>query len=115
MFRLKELRLENGMKRSEFAALIKLPASTVANYENETRQAPYDLIIAFADFFGVSTDYLLGRTDDFDSATKEPPVDGKILTATEKELLSEYRKCSELGKNRILEYAKMWKNNRTEQ
>lgn len=64
MFRLKELRMENGLKRSEFAKEIGLPASTVANYENETRQAPYKLLIAFAEYFNVSVDYLLGKTDD---------------------------------------------------
>lgn len=56
--------MENGLKRSEFAKEIGLPASTVANYENETRQAPYKLLIAFAEYFNVSVDYLLGKTDD---------------------------------------------------
>ena len=50
MFRLKELRLENGMTRSSLARALELPATTVANYENETRQAPYELLIRLADF-----------------------------------------------------------------
>ena len=114
MFKLKELRLENGMKRSEFASLVNLPASTIANYENETRQAPYELLIVFADFFGVSVDYLLGRTDEFSASKNHSDGGVHVLTSSEKELLAEFRSCNELGKNRVLEYARIWKNNKTE-
>lgn len=38
--------------------------NTLSRYENETRQADYKTLILFADYFGVSIDYLLGRTDD---------------------------------------------------
>jgi len=110
MFRLKELRLENGLKRSELAKRLQLPASTVANYENETRQAPYDVLILLADFFDVSVDYLLGRTDDFNHS-KETSVNDALLSTTEKELISAYRTSSNLGKNRINEYAELIKNN----
>ena len=41
MFRLKELREENGLKRSELARDLKINAGTIANYENEIREAPY--------------------------------------------------------------------------
>lgn len=37
--------------------------NTISQYETETRQADYQTLIAFADFFDVSIDYLLGRTD----------------------------------------------------
>lgn len=37
--------------------------NTLSRYENETRQADYKTLILFADYFGVSIDYLLGRTD----------------------------------------------------
>ena len=60
MFKLKELRLENGLKRSEFAKAIDIPATTIANYENETRQAPYELLVKFAAFFNVTSDFLIG-------------------------------------------------------
>jgi len=35
MFRLKELREENGLKRSELARDLNINAGTIANYENE--------------------------------------------------------------------------------
>lgn len=38
--------------------------NTLSRYENELRQADYKTLILFADYFGVSIDYLLVRTDD---------------------------------------------------
>ncbi len=37
--------------------------NTISRYENEVRQADYETLIRFADYFDVSIDYLLGRTD----------------------------------------------------
>ncbi len=107
MFRLKELRLENGMTRSSLARALELPATTVANYENETRQAPYELLIRLADFFRVSVDYLLGRTDDFGLSAGEK-ANPALLTQSERRLLAVFRSCSSLGQERISEYAALW-------
>lgn len=37
--------------------------NTISRYENQMRQADYETLIRFADYFNVSLDYLLGRTD----------------------------------------------------
>lgn len=37
--------------------------NTVSQYETGIREASYDALIAIADYFDVSIDYLLGRTD----------------------------------------------------
>lgn len=109
MFRLKELRLESGLKRSELAQALGIHQNTLANYENETRQAPYEFLIIFADYFDVSIDYLLGRDGDKIKTTSavnaSPPPP---LSAKERELINDFRICSEKGKRRIAEYAKMW-------
>ena len=109
MFRLKELRLENGMTRSSLARALELPVTTTANYENETRQAPYELLIRLADFFHVSVDYLLGRTDDFGLSAEER-ANPALLTQSERKLLAVFRSCSSLGQERISEYASLWKD-----
>ena len=109
MFRLKELRIESGLKRSDFAKEMNLPASTVANYENEIRQAPYALLIAFAEYFNVSVDYLLGKDDDYLSRYTPQKEQSRALTAAEKELISLFRDCSPLARNRISEYARLMK------
>lgn len=111
MFRLKELRKESGLKRSDFAKSINLPQSTVANYENETRQAPYELLILFANYFNVTIDYLLGRTNDFEVNQDYNLTNQSPLNTAEKELITDFRKCSVTGKCRILEYTKIIKDN----
>ena len=70
MFRLKELREENGIKRSDFARALKINAGTIANYENGIRQAPYEYLILFAEYFDVSIDYLLGKEEKLQSNVK---------------------------------------------
>lgn len=37
--------------------------NTISRYETGAREADYDTLVAFADYFNVSVDYLLGRTD----------------------------------------------------
>lgn len=63
MFRLKELRVERGMSQLELAMDLNMNQNTISRYEREQRQADYQTLITFADYFKVSIDYLLGRTD----------------------------------------------------
>lgn len=42
---------------------LNMSQNTVSQYETGTREASYDTLIAIADYFDVSIDYLLGRTD----------------------------------------------------
>jgi bacteriophage CI repressor helix-turn-helix domain len=102
MFNLKELRQENGLKRSELARILNINQNTLANYENSTRQAPYEMLILFADFFGVSLDELLGR-----QGGKNNTDNAALLTAREKKLLSKYRALSSSGKTRVEDYVSL--------
>ncbi len=63
MFKLKELRKKNHISQVKLALEMNMAQNTISQYENEIRQADYEALIAFADFFDVSVDYLLGRTD----------------------------------------------------
>lgn len=94
MFRLKEIRLENGLKRSELARLTGIHQNTIANYENEERQAPYETLILFADFFSVSLDELLGR----DGTVNPNPL---IPSSHEQKLLNRYRALPQQDRERI--------------
>lgn len=62
-FRLADLRQSFNLNQKEFAERMGLNPSTIANYESGKREPDYELLVKFADFFGVSTDYLLGRSD----------------------------------------------------
>ena len=61
--RLKILREEKGLKQDELANLLSISPSAVGMYERNEREPNDDLTIKFAEFFGVSTDYLLGKSE----------------------------------------------------
>ena len=62
-FRLKQLRKERKISQLQLAFDLNMNQNTISRYENLERQADYDTLIRFADYFDVSIDYLLGRTD----------------------------------------------------
>lgn len=63
MIRLKELRSKRRISQVRLAMDLNMSQNTISRYETGEREADYDTLIAIADYFGVSVDYLLGRTD----------------------------------------------------
>lgn len=62
-FRLKALRKERKISQVRLAIDLNLNQNTVSRYENMEREADYKTLILLADYFNVSIDYLLGRTN----------------------------------------------------
>ena len=62
-FRLKELRKSRKISQLKLALDLHMNQNTISRYENLEREADYETLIRFADYFDVSLDYLLGRTD----------------------------------------------------
>ena len=72
---LKELRTSKALTRQQFSAILNLKERTYLKYETGEARPTYETLCAIADYYGVSLDYLLGRTE-----IKEPAfID--ILTA----------------------------------
>ena len=63
MNRLKELRLEKGLLQSDIAKIIDKSDRIVGFYETGERDMSTDTLSKLADFFNVSIDYLLGKSD----------------------------------------------------
>jgi len=63
-FRLKQLRTQRGISQLKLAMDLNMNQNTISRYETMERQADYETLIRFAEYFDVSLDYLLGRTDD---------------------------------------------------
>ena len=61
--RLAALRKEKGLSQAELAKLLNMGQSTIAMYERNRRTPDPATLNRLADFFDVSVDYLLGRTD----------------------------------------------------
>ncbi len=87
--RLKDLREERNLTQTDVANGIGTNQRGISRWENGENQPPADMIIALADFFEVSADYILGRSDDFGNVTVQN--DRPALTAEEAELLECYR------------------------
>ncbi len=62
--RLKELREARGITQLKLALELNMNQNTISRYESGKREAGYAELILIADYFGVSLDYLLERTDE---------------------------------------------------
>ncbi|MCI9336533.1 MAG: helix-turn-helix transcriptional regulator [Lachnospiraceae bacterium] len=60
---LANLRKEKVLGQKEMASLLNLSVGTISNYENGVHSPDLDTLCRLAEFFGVTTDYLLGRTE----------------------------------------------------
>ena len=61
--RIKLLREEKKIKQDELAKVLSISPSAVGMYERDEREPNDDITLKLAEYFGVSTDYLLGKTD----------------------------------------------------
>ncbi|WP_069651000.1 helix-turn-helix domain-containing protein [Caloranaerobacter ferrireducens] len=61
--RIKKLRKEKNITQKELAKILNIQNSTLSQYENGINEPSDEIKIKIADFFNVSIDYLLGRTD----------------------------------------------------
>ena len=63
MIRIKELRQKHHIPQVRLAVELGVSQNTISRYETGEHEPSYDALIAIADYFNVSVDYLLGRTD----------------------------------------------------
>lgn len=69
--RLKELREDKQITQSELAEILKVSRQTISSYELNLTEPTFETLVKIADIFGVSTDYLLGRTKDLGFENQE--------------------------------------------
>ena len=103
--RLKELREKKGLSQKAFSAKLGVSQSTVGMWESQKREPNFETTEKIANFFGVSTDYLLGRTD-------EPkPVDlDKELEGVRFALYSESEELTDDDKQAVLDFVRFLKS-----
>ena len=61
--RLKELRKKRGISQLKLAMDLNMNQNSISRYETGEREADYTTLILLANYFDVSIDYLLERTD----------------------------------------------------
>lgn len=101
--RLKELREELNLSQNDIAKAINTSQRNISRWENQTNEPTSSFVIALANFFQCSIDYLLERSDDFGNITikKEKSPD---LTSEEEQLLSNYRSLPRTEQAQASEY-----------
>lgn len=61
--RIKLLREEKKIRQDELAKVLSISPSAVGMYERDEREPNDEITLKLAEYFGVSTDYLLGKSD----------------------------------------------------
>ena len=95
--KLKELRNKQGFTISQLCEELHINPNTYAKYERDERDVSTETLTTFADFYGVTTDYLLGR---------EPlknPVAGLNITVDNKKFIDIYQELPELQQQLLVD------------
>lgn len=100
MLKLQEIREQKGMLQKDLAEKLNKTRACISSWETAKTEPDIQSLIEIADVLEVSIDYLLGRTDEMDLATKQTD-----LTPDQNELLNLYNQMSFQSKNRLLGYA----------
>ena len=70
--RIKNMREDHDLTQKQVAEYLNIKQNTYSQYETGNRQIPIEVLVALAEFYKTSTDYLLGLTDQ-----KKPYSKGK--------------------------------------
>jgi transcriptional regulator with XRE-family HTH domain len=81
MERLKQLRSERSLYQKDIANYLGIDRTTYVKYENGTSEPNNDMLLKLAEFFNVSTDYLLEKTNKKDTDKNIIPSDDDIKFA----------------------------------
>lgn len=102
---LKSARKSTGMTQKDVSTALNISPNTYKNYEQGLREPNGDTIVALANLFGVSTDYLLGRP------TAQPPTDAlerlfseKSFSALEEELIRKYMELPHEARQAVVRF-----------
>lgn len=61
--RIKDLREDNDLRQTQIAEYLHISQRAYSHYEAGSRKIPLDLLVALADYYDCSVDYLLNRTN----------------------------------------------------
>lgn len=103
--RLRELRSKKNYSQAALAKELFVSQQTIGNWESGKREPNFETAQKIADFFNVSTDYLLGRTD---SHREKQDLDAE-LEGIEFALFGEVKDMTEAQKQDVLRFAQFVK------
>lgn len=103
MLNLKKLRDDNKISQDRLSKSLGVSRSTIAMWETNGSQPDNDMLQRLADFFNVSVDYILGRTD-------EPFSVNQQLSGLDFALYGETKDLTDEEKQDILDYVRYKKS-----
>lgn len=98
----KNLRAEANLSQIELAKKLGISKACISMIEIGKNEPTAKTLIAYADFFGCSIDYLCGREDDFGVIKKAAEL--PALTREETELLTYFKKLNNLQQQKVIGY-----------
>ncbi len=107
MNRIKQLRNEKDIKQDVLAKLLGLEVAGISKLETGRVPLKDEYIVKLAEYFNVSTDYLLGKTDVRNSGAKIDDVLNEAMIGMSKE---DYEKLTDIQKKQIRDFALFVKN-----
>ena len=93
--RLKLLRDSKKITQQDLATKMDVSRATIAGYEASGKQTDFQKLLWLSNYFNVSTDYLLGRTENPDISSHQLISPNETLTKNESELLSIFRRLKD--------------------
>ena len=102
---LREARKEAGYTQKQLSELLGISQQSYSDYENERTFPDKDTLLKLAGCLNVSTDYLLGRTDELGAVVMPGAMQ---LSDSERELLLRYRQLRPDLQELLLSTAKTW-------
>lgn len=108
--RLRILRKKQKISQKDFAKILGVSNVVLSRYENGERKPDYDILIKIAEYFDVSVDYLLGKSDiknmehkdDFETFINDPELETwyRELPESDEEELRQMKEIWEIIKKR---------------
>ncbi len=106
---LKKLRIERGLSQKELTDRLAINRSTYARYETSSTQPDFDTLKLLAEFFNVTTDYLLGNTNNPAPISQQEKDEAEFQTFANNPTLEKWYKELPKSKEEDLEkLRKMW-------
>lgn len=98
MENMRALRMRSGITMKQLGKEMGMAESTISLYETGKRSPNVQALIRFADFFKVSIDYLVGRTD-----ASYICMSDDAISDSEQRIIMDFRKLNKQGKEYVLQ------------
>ena len=99
--RIRELRKNRGMNQETLAAFVGVSQQTISKIEHDINSVGIDLLIQLADYFNVTTDYILGLSDEKRNLARNNKMSSRVENRYD--LVIEYEELNAHNQKVLLE------------